>query len=207
MPGIHPPGMQGDGVKGARPWILVAGAMVTAWLAYMARNAAYDLVIVPVAYGVWQLRALLGGVAQLLQWGLAVIVIALIMLWQLIPRLNLRGRAAPRVTRRDGQVNATAVALMRARGSNYFRWQLAHRLGRVARQLGGLPSRRVQPGRQPAAIASYLDAGLNQSFVDFATSKFPFSRQPADALDIDPEDVVQHLENVFLAGGIDVESR
>lgn len=190
-----------------RFWILVAGVVVTAWLAYIARDAVHDFVVAPIAYGVWQLSALLGGVAQLVQWAALVVAVMLIMFWQLIPRLRPRGRLITPPPGRDGSVNSTAVAVMRARSSNYFRWQLAHRLGRVARHLGG-GGRRAQGQSMPAGIADYLDSGLNRSFVDYASPRLLFARPRVGPLDLDPEEVVHHLEDRMRAeGGMYVEHR
>jgi hypothetical protein len=199
LPGINSPGLQDGGVKTARPWISIAGFALTAWLAYMARDAVHDFIVAPLAYGLWQIRAVLLGVAQLLQWGLLIVATALIMLWQLIPRLGPRGPAVTRAPHKNGAVNSTAVALMRSRSSNYFRWQLAHRLGRVSRQLDG-PGRHAQVEGRPTAIAQYLDAGLNRSFVDYASPRLPFTRPQAGVLSLNPEDVVDHLESLLGAG-------
>ncbi|HET6846616.1 MAG TPA: hypothetical protein VFH29_07260 [Anaerolineales bacterium] len=187
-------------MKTARPWILIMGLALTAWLAYIARDAVQVFIVVPAAYGAWQLRALLLGVAQLLQWALLVVGMALIMFWQLIPSLGPRGRKVAMDSGRGGAVNSTAVALMRARSSNYFRWQLAHRLGRVARQLDA-PGRHSEADGRPVAIAKYLDAGLNQSFVDHASPRLLFARPQAGVLSLNPADVVHHLESRLSAGG------
>jgi hypothetical protein len=200
--------LSGGSVKRARPWILVAGALLTAILAYLAREAVHDFIVLPLAYGVWQLRGLLAGVAQLVQWGLLVVAMGLVMAWQLIPRLAPPSGRTPRRPASVGPVSATAIALVRARSSNYFRWQLAHRLGRAARTLGDVPSRSLQVGNASAAIADYLDAGLNRSFVDYASPKSLFGRPEKGPLGIDPEEVVQYLESHLTpGGGSHVESR
>lgn len=188
-------------MKTARRWILVVGIVLTAWLAYVARDAVHEFIIVPVAYGVWQIRALLLGVAQLLQWGLLVVAMTLIMVWQLIPRLSRHEPARPRTHFRDGPVDSTALALLRARGSNYFRWQLAHRLGRVATYLENASGGNSLPESRPLAVARYLDAGLSRSFVDYASPRRLFGRPKPGDLDLDSQEVVHHLETRLSVGG------
>ena len=175
--------------------------MSTAVLAYFARHVVYDIVVLPIAYLLWQLRGLLSGVAQLVQWGILVVVMALVMAWQLVPRLAARGRRKAGRQVRDGPVNGTAAILWRARTSSYFRWQLAHRLGRVANQLGDLPGSQLSAGGLSEAIATYLDAGVNHSFVEYASPRLSFPRPAESPLDLAPEDVVQYLESHLMPGG------
>jgi hypothetical protein len=188
-------------MSNARPWVLVAGVVMTAALAYMARDAVQEFVVLPLAYVLWQLRGLSAGVAQLIQWGLLILAMSLVMAWQLIPQLRPQIRRAPRFLHRGGPVNSTAITLSRARSSNYFRWQLAHRLGRAAAELGSSASTGPWGPSAPAAIAGYLHAGLNQSFVDYASRRLPFTKPSAGALGVDPEEVVRYLEASLIQGG------
>jgi hypothetical protein len=87
-------------MKTARPWLLVTGALMTAVLAYLARDVVHDFLILPLAYAAWQLRQLLAGVAQLVQWAVLVIAMGLVMAWQLIPRFGPGGQRRPRLLAR-----------------------------------------------------------------------------------------------------------
>ena len=98
-------------------------------------------------------------------------------------------------------MNATAICLWRARSSNYFRWQLAHRLGRAASQLGEVPGDGLEPGSLSASIAQYLDAGLNHSFVDYSAPRFPFASPAAGPLGLAPEEVLRYLETHLMEVG------
>lgn len=188
-------------MKQARPWLLFAAAIIAGVLAYLARDTVRDLIVLPLAYLLWQLRGLLAGVAQLVQWAMLVAGMALIMAWQLVPRIAARGRRAARGSARNGAVHATAVSLWRARTSNYFRWQVAHRLGSAANQLAD----RYGPGNErpdpAAAVAEYLDAGVNHSFVEYSVSRLPFAAPSASPLDLAPQEVVEYLESHLTQGG------
>ena len=57
------------------------------------------------------------------------------------------------------------------------------------------------PGALDAAITRYLDAGVNHSFVEYATPRLPFGRPPGSPLDQAPEAVVRYLETHLLPDG------
>lgn len=177
-----------------RLWLVIGAVFSVAVFAYLGRDAVHDLVVLPVAYLLWQLRGLLSGVAQLVQWGILVVVTALVMAWQLVPRLVAPGRRPTSHALRSGPVNVTADSLWRARSSNYFRWQLAHRLGRAVSMLPTSPAADPLAGKLDAAIAAYLDAGVNHSFVEFSTPHLPFARRAGSPLDVSADEVVQYLE-------------
>ena len=97
-----------------------------------------------------------------------------------------------------GQVEALAGWLTRAERGTYFKWQVANRLGRIAKRLGDVSG--VQ-GRQPSDVAGveqYLEAGTNYSFVDFLARKkrFPgLTGSARSALDMDISKVADYLES------------
>jgi hypothetical protein len=190
-----------------RPWLLIALALIAGLLAYMARDLVQNVIVLPLAYLLWQLQGLMAGVAQLVQWVVLLALIALVLAWQLVPRLAPRNDRAPAAPIREGQVNATAVCLFRARKSNYFRWQLAHRLGRAAGQLGGLPAQSLPAGHAPDRMARYLDAGLNHSFVDYAAPRLSIRRHVDGPLELDPQEVVRFLEVNLPGGGVHAQDR
>ncbi len=112
-----------------------------------------------------------------------------------------RGRRAARGSASRGAVHATAVGLWRARTSNYFRWQMAHRLGNAASQLAELPRSGTNSPHQAASIAEYLDAGVNHSFVEYSVAHLPLAAPSAGPLDLAPEEVVEYLESHLTQGG------
>jgi hypothetical protein len=195
-------------VKTARLGLLAVLVLITAVAAYMARDLVREFVVLPLAYVLWQLRGLLDGVAQLVQWGILVSLLALVMAWQLVPRLAPPRRSLAGGPARGGPVKATAASLARARTSNYFRWQLANRLGRVARHLGQVPRTDPDASASTFRVNEYLDAGLNHSFVDYAARRVPFAARAVSPLDLDPEEAVRHLEtHLTQSGGSDGDSR
>jgi hypothetical protein len=115
------------------------------------------------------------------------------------PREKLK--AKPRL----GQVEILAEGLDKTRRGTYYKWQIAHRLGRLARDfliqrgdrtdvkdLGPLSGRDWQPSEP---VNAYLDAGLHGSFADFPNQPWRFRRPEPTPLDIDVEVAVEFLES------------
>ncbi len=88
-----------------------------------------------------------------------------------------------------------AIGLQRARTSNDFKWQIANRLGRLARRVLDAPTYPSALDPMDDSVGRYLDAGLNHSFVDYPTPRNRFATRPATPLDIDPSEVVAFLES------------
>ena len=171
--------------------ILLASAL----LGYLLRDVIYELVVVPLAYLLWVLNFYYSALPQWVVW---VVVLALLFLaaaWNLIPEPRPAGRKEPTRRRQQGEVEALAVWIGKARQGNYFKWQLANRIARIARRLDELAG----PGeRRPAAgadVEQYLDAGLNYSFVDFPAARHPFGRARRTPLDLDPRRAADYLES------------
>jgi hypothetical protein len=177
-------------------------------LAFLLRQAVYDLVVVPVAYVVWLLSAAYAAVPQQLTWSALVLLTSIAILMQLIPEPGLSAVAERHGDRPKGPVESLAIWILRARKSNYFKWQLANRLGRIARRLHDPGVRPEREAARAAAVAAYLTAGIDQSFVDFPGPRHRLQRHRATPLDLDPVRVVDNLESELEIGsGSNAESR
>ncbi len=175
--------------------LLVFLFLGSAVLAYLLRDVVYELLVVPIAYTLWLLQLTYLAIPQLVKWIVFLALLLLGLVWRLLP--DFVGPARPRLPRHpvEGRLEALALGLRRARTSNYFKWQLANRLGRLSRHISeaaGLPDLSSRPSD---TVRGYLDAGLNQSFVDFPSSRGRFSRRQPTPLDADPAEVVQYLES------------
>lgn len=172
--------------------VLLLGSLV---LAYFLRDLIYELVIVPLAYTLWWGGLIYQAVPQLVKWIVLLVTLAIVVIWRLIPDLEVAPQVKQPRRRIEGRMETLVVGIARARSSNYFKWQLANRLGRLARRMSESP--RSTPGSDSPvdAVQRYLAAGLNQSFVDFPTPRGPFSPRRPTALDVDPAEVIAYLES------------
>ena len=174
--------------------LLVVIGVSSLLLAFFLRDAVYQMVVVPLAYVIWIVQFYYSAIPQWALWTALLTLLFLAVLWSLIPEVAPARRRDVLRTPPEGQVEALAVWIRKSRGGNYFKWQLANRLGRIARGLGQSAG---SGGRFPsadAAVERYLDAGLNHSFVDFPSPRNRFQPAPKTPLDVDPNQVADYLE-------------
>ena len=172
----------------------IAALILSLALALFLRDPVHDLIVVPLSYVLWQLGLFYWAVPELVKWLLLLVFVGLALAWQLIPDLKPGASRAAGPARREGPVESLAIWISRARTSNYFRWQLAHRLGALARQLEELAGRRAESPAPSRQVAAYFAAGLEYSFVDFPGPRHRFKRSPSTPVDADPSEVVDYLE-------------
>lgn len=177
--------------------LVVVGLVVlgSAILAYLLRDVIYDLVVVPLAFTLWLLELVYLAIPQLVKWVALIVLLLLGVVWRLMP--DLPAPAKPRSPRRliEGRVESLAGGIHRSRTSNYFKWQVANRLGRLARHISETPAFSETGEGGSESIRAYLAAGVHQSFVDFPTPRSPFARRLPTPLDVDPEEIVGYLES------------
>jgi hypothetical protein len=178
-----------------RSSLLLGIIFVSALLGYFLRDVVYQLVVVPLAYLLWLLNFYYSAIPQWVLWTILLAVLFLMVLWSLLP--EARGSARKEFVRRqpEGQVEALAVWITKSRQGNYFKWQLANRLGRIARRLNDIAGPRGRLPSEEEAVEKYIDAGLNYSFVDFPSPRKLFERAPHTPLDLDPGRVADYLES------------
>lgn len=179
----------------SRPLLIMGSVVLSAILAYAARDLAYRVLVLPIAYAAWQLGVVFRAVPELVWWTAIVVIIALVLGWQLVPVLKPTVRAGLPAPPPIGEVEAVAGWLQRSRRSTYFQWQLAHRLGRVSQKLFKLGGRDPEPRPPQDRLDAYFAAGMNNSFVDFPARRRILGRPRVTPLDVDLDEVVEFLES------------
>jgi hypothetical protein len=169
--------------------------LASAILAYLLRDVIYELVVVPLAYTLWLAELVYLAIPQLVKWVVLLALLFVGIVWKLIP--DLPASPKPRSPRRsaEGRVESLAIGIQRSRTSNYFKWQVANRLGRLARLISDTRAFPDGLARGNESIQRYLAAGQNQSFVDFPTPRGRFARRMPTPLDVDPAEIVEYLES------------
>ena len=128
----------------------------------------------------------------------------------LAPRFSVRKAFKPPPKPAQGQVMEMFQWLEKSwHGGSYYKWLVANRLGRIAREI--LAQREGQPisrrfgrlqgrdWRPSQKIDDYLDIGLNGSFADFPRPRFRETPKPTP-LDADPKQVIEYLEDEMKTG-------
>lgn len=181
-----------------RRWpLLLALVVLSALMGYFLRDVVYQLVVVPVAYAWWVASFYYSAIPQWAIWIVLLGILFLVVLWNLIPDVPPPGPLRRFSRQPEGDVEALAVWIRKARRGNYFKWQLANRMGRILRRLDDLSGSRGLPPAEDESVEKYLDAGLNYSFVDFPTARGLFRRTERTPLDIDPATVADYLESLM----------
>jgi hypothetical protein len=175
-------------------WLFLAGIVgISLVPAFFLRDVVYGALIVPLAYLFYLGKYYYTAIPQFFLWVLLLLLLFVSVAWNFLPE----ARPSPRKERirkpAEGQVEALTLWIHKARKGNYFKWQLANRLGRISRRIDELSGQRAGPGTE--GVEKYLDAGLNHSFVDFPTSRNRLRPPAATALDLDPKDAVDYLES------------
>ncbi len=175
--------------------VLVGIACLAIVLAYLLHDVIYQLVIVPLAYALWLLRLYYLMIPQWVLWTLLIVVLLLIVLWNGLPEIRPPVRKEPARGRPKGEVETVADWIKNARRGNYFKWQLANRLGRIARRLEEISGPDGRQLSENQDVEKYLDAGMNYSFVDFLGPRSRLRRQSSTPLDADVWQVAEYLES------------
>jgi hypothetical protein len=177
-------------------WLALAGMLVISLaLAYYLRDVVYQLLIIPLSYVLWQGALFYRAIPQLIKWSVLLLGIGIAILWQLIPEFNRSSRPDRVRAGVEGQVEALAKVIQRTHGSNYFKWQLANRLGRLSRRLLELAGRQSNAHPAGPEVLEYLRAGTERSFVDFPSPRYRFQRAAHTPLDLGMDKVIDYLES------------
>jgi len=186
--------------------LLLAGVVLSALiLAFFLRDVVGQLLIVPLVYLWWLLGFYYSILPQFVLWLLLVAAVIFSALAALTPRFSNRMVFKPEMKPSQGQIEGMVEWLEKSqRGGSYYKWLVANRLGKVAREI--LAQRDGQPiskkfgrlnGRgwnPPQKIDDYLESGLNGSFAEFPRLRFWEKSKPTP-LDADPSQVIEYLED------------
>ncbi|MBI3163677.1 MAG: hypothetical protein HYZ24_03260 [Chloroflexi bacterium] len=183
-------------------WRIVLIGVSTAFISFALRDSIQRNVIIPLAYLWWLFKLYYRAVPQLILWS-ALVIVAFASMIRLVPIKNLFRR-----TRRIelnpamGPVENIALWIKKSPGGVYYKWLIANRLGRVARELLDQREGRIRKGftrlngkgwNPPPEVGEYLETGLNGSFADFPQTHW--WKPTPTKLDVDPEQAVEYLEN------------
>lgn len=186
-------------------WRILLGLILAAGLAYFMRDVIYHTVIEPLLFLWWMLGIYYHMLPQVVLWILMVILVVM-MAWTSLATDRPVLRSPLDLHRsHHGPVESLAGQLFRSSKGLYFKWLLAQRLGKLARDLIAFNSRQsprfghealTGPGWDPPReVAAYLDAGLNGSFADYPRPRWSFQPSRPTPLDLDPEITLDYLES------------
>lgn len=189
-----------------RQWLALAGILIISLLlVFPLRDAVHQIVVVPLAYLFWVVSLYYQSIAEVLVWAVFLVVIGIILITSLVvmPRRPARLPGAKREF--EGPVERFAKSLDKANKGNYYRWRVAHRLAKIARELlaqrEGLEVNQVHANRltgqdwsPPPEINEYFQAGLFDSFAAYPRPRWWILHPEPTPLDLDVTEAVDYLE-------------
>ncbi len=187
-------------------WFAVVGAiLVAALLAIPLRSTVYEVLVIPIAYLIWNLYLLYRVTPQFIWWILVFILVVLTIGNSLLPEIYQPHKKLIKPKAPQGPVETLASCMKKARSGVYFKWLVANRLGKLAHQM--LAQRETHHVRSvftpltnsdwtpPKPVQDYLEVGLHGSFADFPQASIPWVKPTPTPLDYDLEETVKALES------------
>ena len=175
--------------------LAAAGLVVAVILAFFLQDVIRRIVITPLAYLWWVLNLFYAAIPQLLLW---IVLLAGLVLIASISLLNWYSGSRRYVEPPKpalGPVESLSGWISKTGEGNYYKWMIANRLAKLKREMDiRLGNRGRVP---PQELQTYLQAGLEKSFVDFPLPALPFMRRQPTPFDLDVNEAVEYLETVL----------
>jgi hypothetical protein len=185
--------------------MIVGMVVVAAILALFLQDVIRRVVIAPLAYLWWGIKLYYSTIPQLFLWIILVVILSVVIITSLAEGISFDRKIREPLKPTPGSVESLAGWIKKIGDGNYYKWRVANRLGRLARELvtrqasqGEHPSRVKLEGsgwNPPPKVQRYLEAGLNESFVDYPRPSLAFLPQSATPFDMDVNEVVKFLES------------
>lgn len=186
-----------------RPLFIFLFSLFCLTAAFVFRKTIYEIVIVPLAYLWWLITLYYRLLPQLGIWILLISVIIFTAVRGLLMEIRIDRTVHLKKKVSQGPVESLSSLIHKSDQGSYYKWVIANRLGKVAREL--LDQREGRQIKQkftrlmgrgwnpPEEVESYLEAGLNGSFADYP--KRSWSRAPHTPLDVNQQQVIEYLES------------
>lgn len=190
-----------------RHYLFIGFIIIAAVLALLLRDLVRSILVPPVLYAFWMARIVYQTLPQLFWWGLVMLILLLIAARSLTLRSNSTKSTESAHRTRESRLDMWTKWIDQTRKGGYFRWYLAHELGRL--YLSVLASRERLTNDQaltrlvnkktglPPDVQAYVETGLDarQSFTfgDLG-GKLPF-RSKSSPLDLELEEIIEILES------------
>lgn len=170
-----------------------AGLLVAALLAFFLQDVIRRALVTPLAYLWWLLNLFYATLPQLLLWILLLAALLLVTSLSLLSWYSGGRKYTQPPKPVQGPVESLAGWISNTNEGNYFKWMIAQRLGKLKLEMDlRLGSRSRVP---PENLQRYLQAGIEESFVDYPLPPLPFIRRQPTPFDQDVEEVVDFLES------------
>ena len=188
----HPQGVRNEELNNAKRWFSIAFVILLAAILLFFRNEVAGWLAYSFSYMVWSLNFFGRIIPPQGIWIGLMILIVYIAVGSFYGKSFSVEKDFEAPTPARGPVEAMAEWIEEKDRGVFFKWRIAHLLGKVHEaQLKNTSGRMDAP---PKAIEEFFDAGLNHSYVDFPTPGM-FRKYEPTALDAELESVLDYLED------------
>lgn len=191
MPDANSQSMRNKSINDLKRWFSIASVILIAGILLIFRSRIVGGLVYSFSYLVWSLNLFGRIIPPQGVWIALVILIVYVAVGSFYGKHSKEESSRMEADPVPGPVEAMADWIDERRRGVYFKWRIAHLLGRVHQSHYQNTSGRVQAA--PPDVEAYLDAGLNKSYVDFPTPSV-FKKNEPTVLDIELEPVLDYLE-------------
>lgn len=191
----HSESVRSETVKSWKPLLSTALLILIAILLYPVRRAVAGAVMSFASYLVWTVNVMGVVIPQQILWAFLLILILYIAVGSFYGKRYREEKIPEDQSPVVGVVEAMAGYIEERHRGIYFKWQIAHLLGKIQQTIQenasrGTSSRIPLPSER---VQAFLDAGVNTSYVDYAPDGFSL-KNISTPFDIELEQVVDYLE-------------
>lgn len=180
-------------------WLLPLLAL----MAFIMQGVIQSLVVMPFAYLFFRLKLYYRSIPEPISWAVVTSIVGIFALGSLTGGFRRRHARIKPIPPQKGPVETLAQWMNNTRKSNYFKWAVANRLGKLALTYlhGDDPkgSRKLEGngrGWNPSkSVQTYLQAGLERPFIEYSRKRFAVIKEKTPFDDVPVSDVVDYLES------------
>ncbi len=191
----HSEGVRSEPVKFWKPFLSAALLILVAILLFPLRRVVAGAVIRFASYLVWNVNVLGLVIPQQILWAFLLILILYIAIGSFYGKRYREESSSEKTVPVVGAVEAMAGYIEKRHRGIYFKWQIAHLLGKIQEAIlqtasRGTSKRVLLPSDR---VQAFLDAGVNTSYADYAPDGLML-KNISTPFDIELEQVVEYLE-------------
>jgi hypothetical protein len=192
MPDGNSQGVRDEKLTRMKRWFSIASVILTAVVLLLYRNEVAGWLAYSFSYLAWSLNFLGRIIPPQGVWIGLLILIVYIAVGSFYGKGSGVEESHIEQEPDTGPVEAMAEWIEERRRGVYFKWRIAHLLGKVRESHMRNTSGRLLPASSD--VEAYLEAGVNSSYVDYPTPTI-FKKYEPTVLDIDLEPVLDYLED------------
>ena len=191
----HSESVRSEAVKNWKPLFSTALLILVTALLFPVRRALAGAVMSFASYLIWTVNVMGVVIPQQILWAFLLILILYIAIGSFYGKRYREEKSPENQSPVIGAVEAMAGYIEERHRGIYFKWQIAHLLGKIQQTIQQSASRGTS-GRIPLPsdrVQAFLDAGVNTTYADYAPDGFVIKNN-STPLDIELEQVVAYLE-------------